>query len=95
MANRTSPETIEKINELYLTLGVKAEVARKLGVSASTVTKYIDPEWRAKHPVAASKSNIIPVAIDLSTFAGNLASLCELSSAEWEELKELQKGIIA
>ena len=36
-----TPEKIEEINRLYYECGVKAQVARQIGCSASTVAKYI------------------------------------------------------
>ena len=40
MATKITPEMIEEINELYVELGVKAQVARKIGVSPVILTTY-------------------------------------------------------
>ena len=51
---RTSPETIEKINELYFILGVKSQVAKQLGISPATVSKYINPNYQPKAQINLS-----------------------------------------
>ena len=38
---KITDEIKEQINELYCELGVKSHVAKALGISASTVSKYI------------------------------------------------------
>lgn len=48
MAIKVTPEIIEQINELYCQLGVKAQVAKAIGCSASTVSKYIIPNYVPK-----------------------------------------------
>ena len=35
-----------KINELYLELGVQKKVAEVLGISASSVSKYLIPNYK-------------------------------------------------
>lgn len=41
MAARITPEEIVRINQLYNKYGTYAEVARKVGRSASAVAKYV------------------------------------------------------
>lgn len=41
MANKISPEIISQIAPLYEKLGVKTQVAKELGISVNTVTKYL------------------------------------------------------
>lgn len=38
---KITDEVIEQINELYCEIGIKSQVAKALGISASTVSKYI------------------------------------------------------
>lgn len=45
---KITQEKIELINELYLQYGVKAQVAREVGCSPATVTKYIIPDYVSK-----------------------------------------------
>lgn len=92
MAAKTSPEMIEKINELYAVCGIKAKVARELGISASTVTKYLIPEYKPK--VVEVPAFDKPIVLDITMFKGDLSKLCELSEEEWADLKKLQKEIL-
>ena len=48
MARRISEETIIQINEVYLECGVKSKTAQIVGVSPSTVTKYLIPNELTK-----------------------------------------------
>ena len=93
MAARTSPETIEKINELYAVLGVKSKVAKELGISPATVTKYLIPNYVPKAAADTPAFNK-PIDLDITMFKGDLSKLCELSEEEWKDLKELQKEIL-
>ena len=93
MAPRTSPETIEKINELYAVLGVKSKVAKELGISPATVTKYLIPNYVPKAAADAPTFDK-PIDLDITMFKGDLSKLCELSEEEWKDLKELQKEIL-
>ena len=96
MAKKTSPEMIEKINELYAILGVKSQVAKELGIAASTVTKYLIPDYKPTGMKSATKFNK-PIDLNLDLFINakdELGSLCALSEEEWADLKELQKEIL-
>ena len=62
MAQRITEEQIEQINRLYLIYGTYAAVAREVGCSATTVKKYIDPNFES----APSKQKI--ERIDWSEF---------------------------
>ena len=48
MAIKVTPEIIEQINELYCQIGVKSQVAKIIGCSASTVSKYIIKDYKPK-----------------------------------------------
>ena len=52
MAKKVQPDDIQKMLELYQSLGTYAAVAREVGFSASTVRKYI-LEIQTVEPVAA------------------------------------------
>lgn len=45
---KITDEVIEQINELYCELKVKSHVAKALGISASTVSRYIIPDYVCK-----------------------------------------------
>lgn len=41
MANRLTPDQITQILQLYSTLGTYAAVAKQMGISAATVSRYV------------------------------------------------------
>ena len=94
MASKVTNEDILRINELYYKYKVYAEVARQTGFSASTVKKYVIPNWA---PVASE--NIIRFDIaqlpDFTSAAeifrgiSNYGALCVLTDYEKQEIKNL------
>ncbi len=81
MAKRISDETIEQIQILYKELGVKSQVAKKLGISASTVSKYLKEEK--------------PILVEDKKFEGQIGefdvkNLDCLFTLKEEEIKELE-----
>ena len=85
-----------QFNELYLQCGTYAEVARRTGFSASTVKRYIIPNYVSINAVA---ENIIPfdkeiLAIDQISFPNNrkefynLLVLTDIEKQECEKLRE-------
>lgn len=98
MAAKITDEQKIQINELYLELGVKAQVARALGVSAASVSKYIIPNYVSQKDRIIEKFEGQPTEIsndilnieDKAEFA---TALISLSKEEKEDLKKLQKEI--
>ena len=94
MASKVTNEDILRINELYYKYKVYAEVARQTGFSASTVKKYVIPNWA---PVASE--NIIRFDIaqlpDFTSAAeifraiSNYGALCILTDYEKQDIKNL------
>ena len=94
MANKVTNEDILRINEIYYKTKVYAETARQTGFSASTVKKYIIPNWA---PIASE--NIIrfdmaqlpdfTIATEIFRDVDNYGNLCILTDYEIEEIKEL------
>ena len=85
-----------QFNELYLQCGTYAEVARRTGFSASTVKRYIIPNYVSINAVA---ENIIPfdkeiLTIDQISFPNNrkefynLLVLTDIEKQECEKLRE-------
>ena len=96
MASRVTNEDILRINELYYKYKTYAEVARQTGFAASTVKKYVIPDWQ---PVLETKIIRFNMS-DLSNsphpgFVGlnNYGDLCVLTNDEKEELKGLWEEI--
>ena len=108
MARRISEETIIQINEVYLECGVKSKTAQIVGVSPSTVTKYLIPNYQSQRSAAAPVpfegelagvdpfiSSIISIvdSQNLSPVAA-FCKACELTDDEYKEMKEIQKGVM-
>ena len=92
MASKVTNEDILRINELYYKYKVYAWVAKETGFSASTVKKYVIPNWA---PVAADtikrfNLNDLPEPSTV-LFKGitNYGNLCTLTDYEKAEMKEL------
>ena len=88
-----------QFNELYLQCGTYAEVARRTGFSASTVKRYIIPNYVSVNAVA---ENIIPfdkeiLAIDQISFPSNrkeFYNLLVLTDIEKEECEKLREELL-
>lgn len=107
MGKRITDEQIIQINEVFLECGVKSRTAQIVGVSASTVTKYLIPGYVSQKQCVIKKFNkpIPGVQVFINQikeksnntncgFAKALCEICKVSNEEWEELKEIQKGIM-
>ena len=90
-------EKIIEINEAYLRIKTYAGVARELGISPSTVKKYIISDYTPKEQIEEKKFDITKLSdiIDFSPFKNkdDWGDLCVMSEEEWEEVRELQKEI--
>lgn len=99
MAKRVQQDDIITINTLYLQHKTYAEVARRTGFSPSTVKKYIIDGYvpeAEKEIIKFDKELIQPIRIIQKMFeevGDNWGVLCELSEAEQDEIKELQKEL--
>ena len=96
MAIKITDEVIKRINELYLDCGVKAQVARIIGCSPATVTKYIIPGYVSK----ANQADLPPFDMTKITGPKQYASYqefmddCKLTEEEWAEMREIQKEVM-
>lgn len=96
MAIKITDEVIERINELYLDCGVKAQVARIIGCSPATVTKYIIPGYVSK----VNQADLPPFDMNKITGPKQYTSYqefmddCKLTEEEWTEMKEIQKEVM-
>lgn len=96
MANRITQEQIEQINELYLIYGVKSRVAKEVGVSAASVTKYLIDGYVSKNGRVELDCEVEPNFDGLFLWfqnGGEYDKIKELSPIEEKDLKKLQKEI--
>lgn len=106
MAKRIDEEKIIEINEVYLRTKVKSQTAKIVGVSPSTVTKYLIDGYVSQKDSKPLFDNTEIVCAGPQTFIANIDSqheetfvkkfckACELTEEEWSELHTLQKGIM-
>lgn len=97
MANKVQRDDIIKINELYLIYKNKAEVARQTGFSASTVSKYIIPNYVSEEITSARVirfngylPNFQPELLRID----DLARLCVLTEEELKDIEILKGEIV-
>lgn len=96
MARKVTPEDIILFNELYFKLKTYAAVARETGFSASTVSKYIDKNWRPvekENVKKFTKEEVPEFSTEMFRGVENYGELCILSDEEKEEIKELWKEL--
>lgn len=75
-ARKIGTEEIKEINELYLKLQTYAAVGRALGISPTTVKKYIIKDYMSESNIKTTKFNgIIKDIQDISI---------QLTSEEWD-----------
>ena len=87
---RVTPQDIVNINELYLIHKVKAEVARQTGFSASTVAKYIIPDYKAE-PINTEYEKIEEKTVDVSIFLiPNWNDLIIISDEERADMESMR-----
>ena len=96
MAIKIAEEQIIKINELYLEIGVKSKVAKLVGCSPATVTKYIIPNYVPQNEIVKEEFDMDIPQLNLDLFKGvdNWGDLCVLSKEEENECDELRKEIL-
>ena len=99
MASRITEEQKLEINKLYYEIGVKSRVAKIMGISASSVSKYIIAGWKPKEERSIKKfEGEVPGPKEF--IEGFLAAENKqdyfwnarlLSKEEWLEVEELQR----
>ncbi len=92
MAKRITEEMKVQINELYIEYGVKKRVAEILGISPSTVSKYIIPNYKSQKETKIEFST--PPRGCRALIKGIMEDFCDacrLTEEEWDELKKFQK----
>ena len=92
MAKRITEGMKVQINELYIEYGVKKRVAEILGISPSTVSKYIIPNYKSQKETKIEFS--MPPRGCRAFIKGimdDFCDACRLTEEEWDELKKFQK----
>lgn len=96
MAIKVNQELINKMLELYKELKTYAAVAREIGVSASTCSKYIKAaQVEQKNKIEAAK-NFVPFDKEIKPIEEikiDWNDCCWLSPEEVKEMEELWKEI--
>lgn len=94
---RITEEMKVQINELYYRLGVKAQVARELGISPASVTRYLIPNYvpaADRQVIECNATPTIPIDfINALVEGGDFVELTKLTAAEQAEMEELRKEI--
>ena len=94
MATKITADKIIEINRLYKATGVYAAVARELGISPTTVKKYVDPDFEDV-PVDIPKTTVSPSSFEVAQFnVLTKKDLFYLTDKEVEKLKDLRKEIL-
>lgn len=96
MATKVTEQDKIQMNELYLKLRTYAGVARETGFSASTVKKYIIPNYVSIENIKIKKfDKEIPADFPPYPTSGlEWLQLLAVSPQEWEEIKELRKEVL-
>ena len=97
MARRVTQEDIRNINEVYYVCKSYAETARRTGWTASTVSRYVDKNYKPVQPEDVVRFDIKKDLPEFSTAmfeaADDWGSLCVLTEEEKLELAALWKEI--
>ena len=90
-------DMIKQINELYLRIKTYSGVAREVGISPSTVKKYIIPNYQSEENIKKiifKKEDIPELSFEKFKNLEDWGSLCNLTDEEKEEIKELWNEIL-
>ena len=95
MATRITEDQKIQMNILYKELKTYAAVARVMGVAASTVKRYIIPDFVNPEEIEIKTVQIKELPpVDINKFKQPFGNLCLLSEEEKEEVKELWKELL-
>lgn len=96
MATKVTNELIEKMVELYNQLGTYAAVAREIGVSASTCSKYIKVALSEEKNKVEAKKNYIPFDKEIKPIEEikiEWNDICWLNPEEVKDIEDLWREI--
>ena len=91
---KVTNEDILKMNQIYAEVGTYAETARQTGFSASTVKKYINPNFSSitRTPEKIEFNHMNPPTYPKTGFEWR--ELMLLSPEEIEQIAELRKEVL-
>lgn len=92
MARRVDNQAIIEINEAYLACGTLSGAAKATGWSASTVKKYLIPDFKSEQKVEAANIELPPISKVLEQLQGD--NLTCLRPDEEKEIKNLWKEML-
>lgn len=95
MSKAMTASQIIEIHRLYAVCGVKSQVAKQLGISASTVSKYLAMDNTVEPEIAAIPfEGTVPLTISpLFSTIINWGDMVALSKDEVNGILDLQKEI--
>ena len=96
MAVKVTNELVEQMVELYNKLGTYAAVAREIGVSASTCSKYIKMALSEEKNKVEAKKNYIPFDKEIKPIEEikiEWEDICWLSPEEVKDIEDLWREI--
>ena len=95
MATKITADKIIEINRMYIAKGrVYAAVARELGISPSTVKKYVDPHFEDV-AIDIPKINISLPSFEVARFnVLTKKDIFYLTDEEKEKIEEVRKEIL-
>ena len=97
MGRRVTPKDIITINETYLLCGSYSATAKATGWSTSTVSKYVDKNYKSSVEGArvSSVQTIEPAALDVTVeYLLNHSNLSCLTEQERAGMKEIWRGML-
>lgn len=87
-------EKIKEINERFHICGVKAQVAREMGISASTVAKYIVDGYVPEDEIEREEIDLEEARGIIEDYIPDFTKLSlELEEEEKKEIRELWKEL--
>ena len=89
---RVSQEDVILMNEAYLACGTLTGAAKATGWSASTVKKYLIPDFKSEQKVEATNIELPPISKVLEQLQGD--NLTCLRPDEEKEIKKLWAEMI-
>jgi len=89
---RVTQEDIVLMNEAYLACGTLSGAAKATGWSASTVKKYLVPDFKSEQKVEATNIELPPISKVLEQLQGG--NLTCLRPDEEKEIKNLWKEML-